>query len=885
MPSQDSKPRRKALVYGKARRSAPAYNVFDLDHALREDVHSRISSEKDEILVGQGQIQGQVVKSIETTPKGKLSNFRQRSEKQLPAILPTQKDSGSKTTEEGRPSTFDLSLSEEEDSNILFHKSMQKRRRLTPVRNQGRGVKSHRKELGCSGTNEDSTQYPRDTNGPANSLLRAQATSQSRLARQSPRRMRTPAPEDGGSVSPTSPYSTPRQTRLLSSLINPAEPTDSPSKLPLTSLSLANAEDLKPKPADILSRPSRKTEQIKKGLLRPRKRLIDAMVSPQKRLSSQASGGSDSDDSVLDARNSFRQMDDTRYEVDLVATVHAKGEKSVEETRGITQNISSTSLGVGAKPRATYSRERSHLADMVTDDLLDPISQPALRGDGLLMSQNGAIFSSFPSAISQEGSDEEQEQDIVGIRSIHELRHSGGNARSQIDIESILEDIEAKGPSSRARRLRGLAQLTKRLANPEVGRHVFDQSLDQRLCSCLCLDGNVVFQTLLIMILSRLMTSLQLSIASLGRIFEALIRSGTPLLEEPRDWVSVVQDRKQNLPKASCREMTAVVEPFRTSPVWSDRRPKSVSPQLVLIRSVDIVLRQVRQLGDSSVNLPAPFFDRLVQLLLQICPIQLIDAKENDSVLVMECIVSIIESLTISKDWAEEGCLEVAKKLSGLGPLLSQLNVPSAEASHRTQHLVLRLILNITNNDSDLCDSFCEPALLVAIFGIVERDFLQASSLAKAVLKDIQLEGVILALGALINLAEHSSSFRQAMLDCSVDGKSMVDWIAFAFRDQVDIASEASSVEQTMSLVAFGYLAVLLCNVCMDAQSRERVRGILKGATLEPLLQFVQEFLDHFRRAETLESGQEEDEPSMKSGFVDRFEGILAALRQSEGSQ
>ena len=71
----------------------------------------------------------------------------------------------------------------------------------------------------------------------------------------------------------------------------------------------------------------------------------------------------------------------------------------------------------------------------------------------------------------------------------------------------------------------------------------------------------------------------------------------------------------------------------------------------------------------------------------------------------------------------------------------------------------------------------------------------------------------------------------------------------------------------------------------MNAQSRERVRGILKGGTLEPLLQFVQEFLDHFRRAETLESGPEDDEPSTKSGFVDRFEGILAALRQAEGGQ
>ncbi len=69
----------------------------------------------------------------------------------------------------------------------------------------------------------------------------------------------------------------------------------------------------------------------------------------------------------------------------------------------------------------------------------------------------------------------------------------------------------------------------------------------------------------------------------------------------------------------------------------------------------------------------------------------------------------------------------------------------------------------------------------------------------------------------------------------------------------------------------------------MNAQIRERVRGILNEGTLEPLLLFVQEFLDHFRQAEILASRPEEDGPSMKSGFVDRFEVILAALRQAEG--
>jgi hypothetical protein len=94
---------------------------------------------------------------------------------------------------------------------------------------------------------------------------------------------------------------------------------------------------------------------------------------------------------------------------------------------------------------------------------------------------------------------------------------------------------------------------------------------------------------------------------------------------------------------------------------------------------------------------------------------------------------------------------------------------------------------------------------------------------------------------------------------------------------------QASSVEQTTSLVAFGYLSVLLCNLCLNDQIRIHIRGVLKGGTLQSLLSFVQEFLDHFRRAEKLDSTQTEDgEHDVKSSFIDRFESVLGALRQGE---
>ena len=890
---QDDKVRRRPLVYGKTKRSVLACNVFDLEETGSESTQHG-SPGKDEAHTGQQHAHGQVSTITDKTPKGKLSDFRHRrtsKQKPIPTILSTREDSRSTNDPDQRASAFDLPSSGEEDASVvLFEKSMQKRRRLTPVRNQGSNDKLHQRRRSGSSKNEGSVESSQSIRAAATSKGHAKTSSLSRTRRPSPRRTTTPAPEVQDGSSPVAVCNTPKQTKLLSNLLDNTGPTDSPSKLPLTSLSLTNGEDSGLRSVDSILKPLPRIEQNAKIVPKPKARLIDAMVSPRKRLPVPAS----------DTVNSSTENDDMGTECQPCTITHSQEMNHLTKMDDVVRNISSTSLSTSGRPRVTYSRERSHLADMLTEDLLEPASEPTSQEDCLFGSQNGAMYSSFKSIRSHQDSEEEQEPEVPGIRSIHELRHSGGTARSRVDLETILEDIEATGPSSRSRRLHGLCQLAERLGDPEVGRHIADQSLDQRLGQCLHLYGDIVGQTLMIMVMSRLMVSVQLPIASLKRVFDTLVRSGTKLLlQESKNLASIVRDRKQNLSKASCREITALIGPFCSSAVWPHDRPEVLTPRLILIRSKDIVLRQARQLGDFSMVLPSSIFGRLLELLLHVAPDELADGKDNEIVLVMDSTVSIIESLTISKSWAENGCLEVAKKLSGLGPLLDQLAVSSADSSDRTYHLVLRLILNITNNDSDLCESFSEPALVAAIFGLVSRDFLQTSMLTKAGLQESTLEGVILALGALSNLAEHSSSFRQAMLHNSLSGKSMVDWIALYFRDQVEVASEvrslqlpgysfwtdaaqASSVEQTVSLVAFGYLSVLLCNVCLDRQIRNRVRGLLRGGTLQTLLLFVQEFLDHFQRAEELDSKHRDDEKTMRSGFVSRFEGVLDTLRQAE---
>ena len=161
MSLQDGKLRRKPLVYGKVKRPKSAYDVFDLDDVLGGGAQSRSSSKVVERTLAQQAIKGQRVIKTEKSPAAELISVRQR-------LTPKHKPSDSDVsmpwdfgTQDGRSqstSAFDVPLSDQEDSPVLFVKSMQKRRRLTPVRSRSSTVKLCERSPSWSDTDENINQ-------------------------------------------------------------------------------------------------------------------------------------------------------------------------------------------------------------------------------------------------------------------------------------------------------------------------------------------------------------------------------------------------------------------------------------------------------------------------------------------------------------------------------------------------------------------------------------------------------------------------------------------------------------------------------------------------------------------------------------------------------
>ena len=78
--------------------------------------------------------------------------------------------------------------------------------------------------------------------------------------------------------------------------------------------------------------------------------------------------------------------------------------------------------------------------------------------------------------------------------------------------------------------------------------------------------------------------------------------------------------------------------------------------------------------------------------------------------------------------------------------------------------------------------------------------------------------------------------------------------------------------------MGYGYLAVLLGNLCLDERVKQHVRQRLPGATLRPLAAAVSEFLQFHRKVDLQLQSSQGDGTDGTDGFTERLQALLDAL-------
>ncbi|KAL8972575.1 MAG: hypothetical protein Q9183_000468 [Haloplaca sp. 2 TL-2023] len=555
------------------------------------------------------------------------------------------------------------------------------------------------------------------------------------------------------------------------------------------------------------------------------------------------------------------------------ATVHPS--RSLEPGPGLVSGISKPTRGL----KATYSNQRSYLA---AGDWHGPgdtsLVDLAMMDDGLpasvtLREERKKAEASMLS-VDHDKHDAEPASDALestSMRTIHELRESGENVRHVNDTEALFDEIDGYDGIPPASKRERLLELLRRLQEPTYCRLVLDQGFDTRLVAQYAGHANDAVTDLLVALaLLHLLT-----VPSGGQTIcsTQVAENLASHLTDDRDLISVIRDRRSNISRKGQVDLTAFLEGLSHSAIWENAKPTKLTHRLVGLQSLDYLVRKRREAGCKSEILPPKSLEGLVETLPR-ASVRSAQHLTSDLLLKTRLAVSVLESCTISgvnyddKQWTKQT----------LGPLLEMLPwlSISAETDIRgLRILVLRLYLNLTNNNPRLCHHFAKPEVIRAMVHVVCSHFRAMSHREQQACSPEVLDTLILALGGLINLVEWSSAVRLMMTQSWVEDECLLHGLLTLFLSRRKMVAKVRRLPRNAA--SFGLTSPGLFGRRDDVEqehSRQIVAKRLDDESLRPLLDAVEEFLQYHRQIDQ-DLVLTEGEMDLKATFVSRLEKVV----------
>ncbi|KAJ5144133.1 Wings apart-like protein [Penicillium bovifimosum] len=520
--------------------------------------------------------------------------------------------------------------------------------------------------------------------------------------------------------------------------------------------------------------------------------------------------------------------------------------------------------------RTTYARQRSFLDDMMLEDLPEnnTPSGPSHRSQSVQRQLNYEATSNARLIVPNEDINGEE-----SVRSIHELRQAGGNARYRGAVESIFEDIEDV-QNSLTGRCNAFLQLCGKLLDPGLKRRFVECNFDKRLVDCLSMKLEVVPMILAFSAYalgsSDGLMSYVLATSAWPKLLDA-----SPMLLGMQEEISVVTRAKTSGLSRPLQKAIQNIVPQLAEMLFPGTTMSKLSPCALALYCLRSTIATMQTKGESP-SLSTTVLQTLVQILV----------SESQ-----RCVslgkINILSSQTLSMGFSVlEACTASTEPLINehrdlLNPLSELHNLLSLELDTLSpiKALYIRLILNITNSNPSLCDRFANLEMIGGLVDIVSANFgdLTEDALGQA---NNSLDNVILALGALINLTEQSEISRSTFRHSAGAGKTFLGRLLQLFMTHVDSISTAHSVLEVHHNVAVGYLAVLLLILSLDPETRSKIKKSLAPKGLTAVISTVDEFLQYHLKIEHEIPAQGQGQPA--TGFLSRLQELVTQIRLVE---
>jgi hypothetical protein len=630
---------------------------------------------------------------------------------------------------------------------------------------------------------------------------------------------------------------TPKQKALWGKLLDTLGDVNSPSDLPVSDLSLTTAK----KRSDLVDERLAATSSTN-----PRKRV--KLISTLKKTIPVIEEDEDEDETEDESSESESERGlDLESEDEIT-----QREQGAENT----QKPQTTTFAAPAK--LTYAQQRSYLAEQTEEDMLDAMiedmSQPLTK----------SMETSQKDDFDLESDDDDD--DAGGQpKSAHDLRAAGSKKRMLQDLENLISGLENETLGASSKRA-DLIEVSNTLLNPSTVELVLDHGMDRQLVTSFTKSKDTVFDFIGTCCLGLIVRCTKQLAVLRGFSRAGCIEKLFDLLEIDKNISVLVKERRSNMSGIAQRKVLALEKSIVQSDLWSGVIPASMSPQLAALRLLELLIRRMRELGGDDIAMDE-------ERLLQILEILASHESSKDSGAYAWLVFSILESTSVGNysskrgPWTPRTYKVVSKRLASI---LTQ----SKEESKSARRLGLAVSMNLTNNNPRACDAFAKPELITPVLQAIVHGFESISDIE-------QDDELILCLGTMINMAELSDTARLCVLS---DGSASLGQLVTLFCDRLDRAADATSLESSRHNVPFGYLALLLVNLCQTDSLRTEVLRLLPGsAQLTGLIRAAEEFITIHQQTDMEMLAEGENDSGQASALADytrRLMGMVNRLKE-----
>ncbi|OCL03855.1 hypothetical protein AOQ84DRAFT_347041 [Glonium stellatum] len=672
---------------------------------------------------------------------------------------------------------------------------------------------------------------------------------------------------------------TPRQSHIWSNLLDDSVETITPGILKIENLRISDRRINEP-----AARLARSTSDIPLTTQSKRRRLIDTLIQATPAADEEESEDEDEDETEDDAdkepmpihekSKERRKCDVRRDPARLNGRAGSLDEMDVDVEPTSASQSSQTVPILNGGPKLTYAKQRSYLDEASLEaELLSSLPMESNSPFAGSSRRRDITTNTSLNRRAQFLSDmDDLDEPTNKVRGIHELRKGGENFRFEFDTGALLDDIKDQSNTGKSRRRSAMIELCTKLSDDSFINRMIDQGLDRQLFSSLASTSDPVFGFAAAVAIAFIVKG---GVAS--NILDSIFRSNflvtlNFLLEYDADINRIAKERRTNMSKVAQASVADFRKLVQESALWEDDKPEVLSPRLLAMRSMELLIRSLRKSGNAEELLNEETISTLLDVAKAPCERLVARGTSPFDLLNLRLVLSISESASVGAGKQVVWSTKLLRRLVEMMPAFLEVN---GHAPAGLESLAIRLCINLANNNHRVCESFAEPKFVQPLVRSIDHKFKMLSGTLDEEQRAVVLECLILSLGAMINLAEYSDKARSAVF---TDNDSMLDALLQSFLEGLERASQADSMEESQSNVAYGYLSVLLGNLCQNDQVLRKIRSKIPNRRLDVLINAVEEFIQYHQKVDRdMFDGEEGGEISIN--YTERLQTVVDRLR------